>query len=199
MAKTMSIPDRLRAHPDIVMRRSAPLVWTGVAIAVAILIGWALLLANAAAIGGDFAELQDSAVTVKQRVGSRFGVLIGAIGLPIFALMAFGTFFYLSRRYVRRATGTRVKRTYKGVFATGAGAGQAFHDQLRTRDPQIIGTMNEGTDQGNLVIEGWSADADHVAYVAVFEFSDRGPGWDLVEFAGDDFDTYDNIFRAGRS
>ena len=180
MAKTMSIPDRLRAHPDIVMRRSAPLVWTGVAIAVAILIGWALLLANAAAIGGDFAELQESAVTVKQRVGSRFGVLIGAIGLPIFALMAFGTFFYLSRRYARRATGTRVKRTYKDVFATGACAGQAFYDQLRTRDPQIIGTMNEGTDQGNLVIEGWSADADRVAYVAVFEFSDRGPGWDLV-------------------
>ena len=67
MAKAPGIPDRLRAHPDIVTRRSAPLIWTGVAIAAALLLGWVLLLVNSAVIGAEFAELQDSAVTINQR------------------------------------------------------------------------------------------------------------------------------------
>ena len=125
MAKAPGIPDRLRAHPDIVTRRSAPLVWTGVAIAAAILLGWVLLLVNSTAIGADFAELQDSAVTINQRIGSNFGVLIGAIALPIVALMAFGSFFYLSRRYARRATGTPVRRTFRARVASPVGAGRA--------------------------------------------------------------------------
>lgn len=199
MAKAPGIPDRLRAHPDIVTRRSAPLVWTGVAIAAALLLGWVLLLVNSAAIGAEFTELQDSAVTINQRIGSNFGVLIGAVALPILALMAFGSFFFFSRRYARRATGTPVRRTYRAVFASPVGAGAVFHEQLSTRDPHVIGTMKEGTDRGNLVIEGWSADEDRVAYVGVFEFSHRGPGWDFVEFAGDDFDAYQQIFRAGRA
>lgn len=199
MAKAPGIPDRLRARPDIVTRRSAPLVWTGVAIAAALLLGWVLLLVNATALGDEFAELRDSAVTINQRVGANFGVLIGAIALPIVALLLFGTFFYFSRRYARRATGTPVRRTYRAVFASPVGAGAVFHEQLSTRDPNVIGTMKEGTDRGNLVIEGWSADADRVAYVGVFEFTHKGPGWDLVEFAGDDFAAYEQIFRAGRA
>lgn len=198
MAKTsFSIPGRLRAHPEIVVRRSPALVWTGVAIAAAILVGWVLLVANAAALTAEFAGLQDGAVTVNQRIGSRFGVLIGVIGLPILALLVFLAFFFAAQRYYRRATGTRLRRTYKGVFASPVGAGGVFQEQLRTRDPGVLGTMNAGSDKGNLVIEGWSADADAVAYVATFEFSNRvDPGWELVEFAGPDFAAYQRVFRS---
>lgn len=197
MASSYSIPGRLRAHPDIVTRRSPALVWTGVAIAAALLIGWVLLIVNAAALTAEFAELQDGAVTINQRIGSRFGVLLGVIVLPILALLVFFAFFFLSQHYYRRATGTRLRRTYKGVFAAPLGAGGAFQEQLRTRDAGVLGTMNASTDKGNLVIEGWSADADAVAYVATFEFSNRvDPGWELVEFAGPDFAAYQRVFRA---
>ena len=77
--KNPDINTRLRRHPDIVMRRSAPVLWAGAAGAVVLLICWVLLLTNAAQLSQDFASHQQSAVTVNQRIGSRFGVLIGAV------------------------------------------------------------------------------------------------------------------------
>lgn len=195
--KDLSIPGRLRAHPDIVVRRAPAMIWAGVALAAVIVVVWIFMIVNAAALTAEFAELQEGSVTLNQRIGSRFGVLIGVIFLPILALLVFFTFFFLSQRYYRRATGTRLRRTYKGAFASPIGAGGVFQEQLRTRDPAVLGTMNESSDKGNLVIEGWSAAADAVAYVAVFEFSNSvDPGWELVEFAGPDFASYQRVFRS---
>lgn len=195
--KNPDIRARLRAHPGIVRRRSVPVLVTGGLVAAAVLTAWILLLVNGAALQAEFAELQDGAVTVNQRVGSRFGVLLGILGLPVLLASVIVLTLYGSRRWVMRETGTPLRRTYRGVFRTGAGAGQRFQDLIRTRDAGVVGRMGESAEKGNLVVEGWSADADRVALVGVYEFSlQADPQWELVEFDGPAFDQYDAIFRA---
>lgn len=197
-AKHPDIAARLRTHPDITSRRSRAVLITGAAAAAVILIGWVILLANSAALTAEFAELQDGAVTLNQRVGSRFGVLIGIIGMPIFALLVLLSAFLLSRRFARRATGTPLRKTFSGAWNSTPEQGAAFQEMLRTRDPNVIGSMNAGADKGSLLVEGWSADADRVAYVGVYHFGlQADPGWELVEFAGENFARYDAIFRPG--
>jgi hypothetical protein len=196
-AKNPDIRARLSAHPAVTRRRSIPVLVTGGLIAAAVLVGWILLVVNAAALQAEFAELQDGAVTLNQRVGSRFGVLLGILGLPLFLTAVIVVTLYGSRRWALRETGTPLRRTYRGVFRTGPGAGQRFQDLIRTRDAGVVGRMGESVDKGNLVVEGWSADADRVALVGVYEFSLPGdPGWELVRFDGAAFDQYNAIFRA---
>src|SRR3546814_299851 len=182
-AKNPDIRARLRAHPAVARRRSIPVLVTGGLVAAAVLVAWILLLVNGAALQADFAELQDGAVTVNQRIGSRFGVLLGILGLPVFLAAVIVLTLYGSRRWVLRDTGTPLRRTYRGVFRTGAGAGQRFQDLIRTRDAAVVGRMGESSEKGNLVVEGWSADADRMALVGVYEFSlPADPQWELVEF-----------------
>lgn len=189
------IETRLRNHPDIVRRRSPAFVWAGVACSALILLCWALLLVNAAQLGSQFAEHQESAVTLNQRVGSRFGVLIGVIALPVLALLPLALSWFLSPRYYRRATGTRLRRGYRGIFPGTSAQGGEFQNLLRTRDASIIGPMNPSTERGNLIVEGWVASPDRVGYVGTYAFDLReDPHWELVDFSGDDYPTYEEIF-----
>src|SRR5690606_1936018 len=92
----------------------------------------------------EFAESQDSAVTLNQRIGSRFGVLIGVIALPFIALLPMLLGWFLSPRFFRKATGTRLRRGYRGIFPGTAAQGADFQNLARSRDASIIGPMNEG-------------------------------------------------------
>lgn len=193
--KNPDINTRLRRHPDIVIRRSAPVLWAGAAGAVVLLICWVLLLTNAAQLSQDFASHQQSAVTVNQRIGSRFGVLIGAVALPILALLPLLLAWFFSPRYVRRATGNRLRRDYRGVFAGTSAQGAEFQQLARTRNAAIIGPMHQGVEKGNLIVEAWSAADDGVGYVGTFAFDLReDPGWELVDFSGPSYADYRQIF-----
>ena len=194
------IETRLRAHPGIAMRRSPALLCLGAGAAAIILLAWVLLLVNAAELAQQFAEHRDTAVTLNQRVGSRFGVLIGAVALPVLALLPLLLSWYFSKRYYRRDTGTRVRRGYRGVFPGTSAQGEEFQRLARTRDASVIGPMNPGVERGNLIVEAWAAREDRVGYVGTFAFDLReDPGWEIVEFAGPHFDDYEQIFgsRAG--
>lgn len=194
-AKNPDIETRLGRHPDIVVRRSPAVLWTGVAVSAVILVCWALLLVNAAAVQADFAAHQDTAVTLNQRVGSRFGLLIGAVALPLIAILPLALGWIFSKRYFRRATGTRLVRGYRGIFPGTSQQGAEFQELARTRDPAVIGAMNAGGERGNLIVEGWVAAADRVGYVGTFAFDLReDPHWELVEFSGPDFDSYLAVF-----
>lgn len=193
--KNPDIATRLRTHPDIVVRRSPALLAIGFGLGILILIGWVFLLLNARELGSEFASHQSSAVTVNQRVGSRFGVLIGAVALPVIALLPMILGWVFSRRYFRRATGTQLKRGYRGIFPGTAQQGAEFQNLARTRDAAVIGAMNAGAERGNLIIEGWVAEADQVAYVGTYAFDLReDPQWELVEFSGPDFAAYRAVF-----
>ena len=194
-SKNPDINTRLRRHPDIVMRRSGPVLWAGAAVTVVLLICWVLLLANAAQLSQDFASHQQSAVTVNQRIGSRFGVLIGAIALPVLALLPLLLAWFFSPRYIRRATGSRLRRDYRGVFAGTSAQGAEFQQLARTRNAAIIGPMHQGVEKGNLIVEAWSAADDGVGYVGTFAFDLReDPGWELVDFSGPNYGDYRQIF-----
>ena len=194
-AKNPDIATRLKRHPDIVVRRSPVVLWIGIGVSAAILVCWALLLLNMAALQADFASHQDTAVTLNQRIGSRFGVLIGAVALPLIAILPAALGWYFSPRFFRRATGTRLVRGYRGIFPGTSQQGAEFQNLVRTRDPAVIGAMNAGAERGNLIVEGWAAPADRVGYVGTFAFDLReDPQWELVEFSGPDFDSYLAVF-----
>lgn len=190
-----TIEQRLAAHPDVVRRRSPMVLALGVLVSIVILVLWLWLLANAARLGAEWAELQGSAVTLNQRIGSRFGVLIGLVSLPVLALLPLALGWLLSARFHRRATGTRLRRSYHATFAGDVQQGEDFQRLLRTRDETRIGAMNPSTARGNLIVDGWAAVDDRVGYVGVFAFDAReDPHWELVEFAGPDFECYLRVF-----
>lgn len=202
--KNPDIQARLRAHPDIVTRRSPALLAVGAVLSALVLVCWVLLLINAADLSQEFGEHQQSAVTLNQRVGSRFGVLIGAIALPVLAVLPFALAWIFSKRFYRRGTGTRVRRGYRGIFPGTAQQGADFQRLARTRDASVIGTMNSGAERGNLIIEGWAAHDDRVGYVGTYAFDLReDPEWELVEFSGPHYHDYEQVFgqgsRAGKS
>jgi len=198
-AKNPDIATRLRRHPDIVVRRSPAVLWTGIAVSAAILVCWALLLVNASAVSADFASHQDTAVTLNQRFGSRFGVLVGAVALPLIAVLPLVLGWYFSARFFRRATSTRLVRGYRGIFPGTSEQGAEFQNLARTRDPAVIGAMNAGGERGNLIVEGWVAAPDRVGYVGTYAFDLReDPHWELVEFSGQDFDAYLAVFGNGK-
>ena len=194
-AKNLSIETRLRRHPDIRSRRSGVVIGITIAVTLMVLVGWMLLIAHSRELTAEFAELQDTAVTVNQRVGSRFGVLLGIIFLPIMAICITFAGWAMSQRFVRRGSATPLKRTYRGAFALSAQHGDDFYEVLSTRSAEVIGTLHPSRDRGNLVIEAWCADADEVAYVGVYAFDlKHDPGWELVEFSGADFSAYKRVF-----
>lgn len=197
-SKNPDIATRLRKHPDIVVRRSPAILAIGFGLGALILIGWILLLVNARELSSEFTSHQDTAVTLNQRIGSRFGVLIGAIALPVIALLPMILGWIFSARFFRRETGTRLRRGYRGYFPGTSQQGAEFQDLVRTRDAGVIGSMNEGAERGNLAIEGWVAEADRVAYVGTFAYDLReDPHWELVEFSGPDFAAYETVFSGG--
>src|SRR3546814_16327670 len=132
-AKNPDIRARLRAHPAVARRRSIPVLVTGGLVAAAVLVAWILLLVNGAALQADFAELQDGAVTVNQRIGSRFGVLLGILGLPVFLAAVIVLTLYGSRRWVLRDTGTPLRRTYRGVRSEERRVGKECVSTCRSR------------------------------------------------------------------
>lgn len=139
--------------------------------------------------------MQDTAVTVRQRIGSRFGVLIGVIFLPLLAIAVFVAMWGVSLRYVHRATGSRLVRTYRGAHALTAEHAEQFQQVLRSRSAAVIGTLNPSVHRGNVVVEAWAVPAERVAYVAVYAFSPKeDPHWEIVDFAGPDYDEYEQVF-----
>lgn len=195
MARNPSIETRLRRHPDIRTRRAPGVLGGALAVAAAVLVGWVLLILNAQELTAEFAEMQDTAVTVNQRVGSRFGVLLGIIFLPLIAISIVVAGFRLSLRFARTDTGTPLTRAYQGAFALTAQHGEDFQRVLRSTSAEVIGTLSASGTRGNLVVEGWHAEADRVAYVGVFVFDLKtDPGWELVEFAGDDYPDFAQVF-----
>lgn len=196
--KNPDIETRLRRHPSIAMRRSPVAIWIGTAAFLAIMACWVYVIVNGSELAQQFSQVEGG--TVRYRVGRQFGVLIGILGLPFVAISVFVSYWYFSKRYFLRATGTRLRRSYRGIFPSSSHEGEAFQQQLRTRDRGVIGSMNAGVDRGNLIIEGWVAEPDQVAFVGVFAFDlKRDPHWELVEFSGDDFPTYQAIFGSGKA
>ncbi|MGO3147306.1 MAG: hypothetical protein ACTIJ6_06480 [Leucobacter sp.] len=199
-SKNPDIAARLQRHPDILMHRSQAILAIGIGVGILILIGWVMLLVNASEIRAEFAENQDAAVTLNQRVGSRFGVLIGVIALPCIALLPMLLGWFLSPRFFCKATGTRLIRGYRGIFPGTTVQGADFQNLLRTRDASVIGPMNAEAERGNLIVEGWIAAADKVGYVGTYAFDLRDdPHWEIVEFSGPDFAAYQQIFGTGRA
>lgn len=191
--KNPDIETRLRRHPSIAMRRSPVAVWIGIAAFLAIMACWVYVIMNGSELAQQFSQVEGG--TVRYRVGRQFGVLIGILGLPFVAISVFVMCWYFSKRYFLRTTGTRLRRGYRGIFPSSSHEGEAFQQQLRTRDRGVIGSMNAGVDRGNLIIEGWVAEPDQVAFVGVYAFDLKSdPHWELVEFSGTDFPTYQAIF-----
>ncbi len=194
-SKNPDIATRLRRHPDIEVRRSPAVLAIGFGIGALILLAWLLLFINSRELSAEFAEHQDTAATLNQRVGSRFGVLIGLFALPVIAVLPMFLGWQFSPRFFRRQTGSRLKRGYRAFFPGTSQQGAEFQNLVRTRDAAVIGSMNEGAEKGNLIVEGWSSHADRVAYVGTFAFDLReDPQWELVTFQGTDFDTYETVF-----
>lgn len=195
MARNPSIETRLRRHPDIRSRRSPGVLGGALVVAAAILVGWLLLIVHAQELTAEFAEMQETAVTMNQRVGSRFGVLIGIIFLPLMAASVVVAGFALSLRFARSDTGTPLTRAYRGAFALTAQHGEDFQRVLRSKSADVIGTLSASGTRGNLVVEGWHAAADRVAYAGVYAFDVKtDPGWELVEFQGPDYAAFAQVF-----
>lgn len=181
--------------PRIVMRRSPALLLLGAAISLVILVAWVLLLLGASDLSQQFASHEESAVTLNQRVGSRFGVVIGAVALPVLALLPLALTWFFSKRYYHRDTGSRVRREYRGIFPGTSQQGADFQQLVRSRDASVIGPMNPGSERGNLIIEGWVAAEDRVGYVGTFAFDlGEDPGWEIVDFSDQKFADYEQIF-----
>ena len=198
-SKNPDIAARLRTHPAVVRRHSAAIVWAGIAGAVVLIALWVWLLMNAVQLSADFASYQDSAVTLNQRVGSHFGVLIGVVSLPIFAALSFYLGWVFSYRYFVRTTGSPLTRCYRGYFPGTEAQGADFQNLLRTRDPAVIGTMNSSSEKGNLIVEAWHSPADHVGIAGTYAYSHRqDPGWELVEFSGPAYAAFEQIFLPGQ-
>ncbi len=189
--KNPDIATALRRHPAVRSRRSPARICIGVIAAALVMLFWLYIVLNAQELREEFAAT--GGVTLNQRIGSHFGVLIGILGLPPLALIAFLSFFLTSRIFFLAATGTRLLRTYHGAFAATIEQAQSFYDRLRTRDRDQIGTLHE-LPRGNCMVQGWSADADRVAFVCLSREKTRGVDWPAVEFAGADYDVYREAF-----
>ena len=180
--------------------RAPKVFWGGAAASLLILAAWVVLLVRAPELSAEFAELEQTAATVNQRVGSRFGVLLGIIFLPLIAVAVFIACRAASLRFVRRGTGSSLRRRYRGAFALTADHGEAFQQVLRTRSPETIGTLADSEDRGNLVVEAWASERDRVAYVGVHAISlKHDPGWELVEFEGPDYSAFEQVFLSARA